>query len=86
MKKGMIQKEFIYMGQNEMADDFDELFRMGKKNDFPWKKLFLTQKEYFIEPLLFYLALKKEYLVLKFISIVSRTFIEYRIKKIILKR
>ena len=45
-------EEGINIGQNEMADDYtvDELFRMGKKMISQGKKLFLTIKEYFIEP------------------------------------
>lgn len=78
-------EEGIYIGQNEMADDYtvDELFRMGKKNDFPKKKVIFNKKRIFYRAFLHFFNHKR---VLKFILIVSSTFYGNTIKKILLKR
>ena len=61
-------EEGIYIGQNEMADDYtvDELFRMGKKNDFPRKKVIFNKKRIFYRAFLHFFSHKRG---LKFILI-----------------
>ena len=72
-------EEGIYMGQNKMADyTVDEFFRMGKKNDFPRKKVIFNIKRIFYRAFLHFFNHKR---VLKFILIVSRTYNGNRIKK-----